>query len=183
MAIHEVAVGMPVTRHPPRRSGRALLTHPAPALSLGVEALLRVRMNDPGPRQPVISNSPVALPVQPFPLTPATQGAIPTLSDLVAKSRDGLAVQRHPIIVDVPLDDPLEPRTSARHGVVQSSPEFCADSLELGYSPFPHRFPPDREPAQRVVAAQVRESEEVEALRPALTHRLRVPDRIATEAQ
>src|SRR5690606_31710522 len=30
---NSVAVGMPVTRHPPHRSGRALLTHPAPASS------------------------------------------------------------------------------------------------------------------------------------------------------
>jgi hypothetical protein len=35
-----VAVGMPITRHPPHRSGHALLAHPAPTWGFGVEALI-----------------------------------------------------------------------------------------------------------------------------------------------
>ena len=41
----KVAIGMPVTRHPSRRSQRALLTHWAPASGTSVEALIRVWMS------------------------------------------------------------------------------------------------------------------------------------------
>lgn len=63
-----VAVGMPVTRHPPRRSGRALLTHPAPTSSSGVEAFLRVRMNNARRWQPVARDAHETSPIQPLPL-------------------------------------------------------------------------------------------------------------------
>ena len=42
----EVAKGMPVTRHPSHRSRRALLMHRALALSFGVKANCRIRMDD-----------------------------------------------------------------------------------------------------------------------------------------
>ena len=46
LVLSEVAIGMPVTRHPSHRSRRALLTHRAPALSIGVKANCRIRMDD-----------------------------------------------------------------------------------------------------------------------------------------
>ena len=36
-----VAVGMPISRHPPHRSGQALLTHPAPTLSIWRQSVCR----------------------------------------------------------------------------------------------------------------------------------------------
>lgn len=39
-----VAVGIAVTGYPPRRSGHALLTHPAPTSGSGVEALHGIRV-------------------------------------------------------------------------------------------------------------------------------------------
>ncbi|MFH4479562.1 SgrR family transcriptional regulator, partial [Vibrio alginolyticus] len=44
-ALYRVAVGMAVTCHPPHRSGRALLTHPAPTSSHTVKSLIRVWMH------------------------------------------------------------------------------------------------------------------------------------------
>ena len=42
-----VAVGMPVTRHPPHRSVLALLTHTVPTSDMvGVEADIRIRVQD-----------------------------------------------------------------------------------------------------------------------------------------
>ena len=43
-----VAVGMPVARHPPHRSRRALLTHRAPTSGNDVHAQVGVRMHDAG---------------------------------------------------------------------------------------------------------------------------------------
>jgi hypothetical protein len=48
------AVGMPVARHPPHRSQRAVLPHWAPALSHHAKTLLRIRMIDTGDREPLI---------------------------------------------------------------------------------------------------------------------------------
>ncbi len=49
---HGVAVGMAVTRHPPHRFGRALLTHPAPTSSPTVKSLIWVRMHYSWARDP-----------------------------------------------------------------------------------------------------------------------------------
>ena len=43
---------MTVTRHPPHRSQRALLTHWAPASGGNVQTQVRIRMTDPGRRYP-----------------------------------------------------------------------------------------------------------------------------------
>ena len=44
----KVAVGMPVTRHPPHRSRRAALPHRAPASGRDAQALRGIRMHDVG---------------------------------------------------------------------------------------------------------------------------------------
>jgi hypothetical protein len=46
----EFTVGMPVTRHPPYRSQRALLMHWAPALSSDAHAFIGIGMTDKGNR-------------------------------------------------------------------------------------------------------------------------------------
>ena len=43
--VRAVTVGMAVTRHPPHRSGRALLTHPAPTSSRTVKSHIWIRMH------------------------------------------------------------------------------------------------------------------------------------------
>lgn len=50
-----VAVGIAVAGYPPRRSGRALLTHPAPTSGSGVEALHRIRVRYSGGRDPAFT--------------------------------------------------------------------------------------------------------------------------------
>ena len=42
----KIAVGMPITRHPPHRSQRALLMHWAPASSIDAHALQWIRVTD-----------------------------------------------------------------------------------------------------------------------------------------
>jgi hypothetical protein len=49
-SIRWVAVGIPVTRHPPHRSRRAELPHRALASGSNAQALCRVRMQDAGLR-------------------------------------------------------------------------------------------------------------------------------------
>ena len=47
-ALLQVAVGMPVTRHPPHRSRRAALPHRAPALGRNAQTLRGIRMHNVG---------------------------------------------------------------------------------------------------------------------------------------
>jgi uncharacterized protein DUF3500 len=46
--VRTVAVGMPVTQHPPHRSRRAALPHRAPALGRNAQALRGIRMHNLG---------------------------------------------------------------------------------------------------------------------------------------
>src|ERR1043166_8217375 len=49
----KVAVGMPVTQHPPHRSRRAVLPHRALASGRNAQALRRIRMHNVGFRKPL----------------------------------------------------------------------------------------------------------------------------------
>ncbi|MDW3637726.1 multidrug effflux MFS transporter [Vibrio sp. 1291-1] len=69
-----VAVGMAVTCHPPHRSGRALLTHPAPTSSHTVKSLIRVWMHYSWGRDPQCQIMTESLPRHPFALASPFQG-------------------------------------------------------------------------------------------------------------
>jgi len=51
---HSVTVGMPVTRHPPYRSRRALLTHRAPTSGADVQLKIGIWMHRTGFGQPSV---------------------------------------------------------------------------------------------------------------------------------
>ena len=52
-----VAVGMPVTRHPPHRYQRAALPHWAPGSGLYAYALIRIRLHNPRFRAPFLGDT------------------------------------------------------------------------------------------------------------------------------
>jgi hypothetical protein len=58
-----VTVGMPVARHPPYRSRRALLTHRAPTLGTDVQLKIGVRMHHTDFGQPPFDQTIHAVPV------------------------------------------------------------------------------------------------------------------------
>jgi len=64
-----VAVGMPVTRHPPHRSRRAALPHRAPASGRDAQALRRIRMQNVGFWKPLGGESIHPLPGHAMALT------------------------------------------------------------------------------------------------------------------
>lgn len=72
--LEPVAVGMAVTCHPPHRSGRALLTHPAPTSSHTVKSLIRVWMHYSWGRDPQCQIMTESLPRHPFALASPFQG-------------------------------------------------------------------------------------------------------------
>jgi hypothetical protein len=70
---------MPVTRHPPHRSVRALLTYTAPTLDGGVKPLLWVPMQNVWGRQPSLHQLFPAFPRQPSLLTATLQLMAPAM--------------------------------------------------------------------------------------------------------
>src|SRR6516162_267006 len=71
-----VGVGIAMARDPLRRSGQALLTHPAPTLGDNAQALERIGMTNANRGEPALDVSPQAAPRQRF-LTPASQSSPP----------------------------------------------------------------------------------------------------------
>jgi len=79
-----VAVGTPVTRRPPHRSGRALLMHPAPTSGVWrEEADVWIWVQDSGLREPVVSNSRETFPRHSVPLASSPQGVDPGTCNLL----------------------------------------------------------------------------------------------------
>ena len=75
--VQQVAVGMPVTRHPPHRSRRAARPHRAPALGRDAQALRRIRMHNVGFGKPLGSESIHPLPGHTMALTAPSYGVTP----------------------------------------------------------------------------------------------------------
>ena len=100
---------MPVARHPPHRSQRALLTHWAPTSSGDVEAFRRPGVTDTVWRKPPTNKGPEALPRKPVNLTPAAQGAHPVPGDLFPEEIEGPTVRGHGMIGKVPLHNLTKP--------------------------------------------------------------------------
>jgi hypothetical protein len=97
-----VGVGMTITDHPLHRSGRALLTHPAPALGDDAKSPQGIRVMDSRRCRPSVDQSVHPLPRKPRPLAPASQRSKPMTCYLKTKRRQRLRVRRH-TIVPVPL--------------------------------------------------------------------------------
>jgi len=72
-----VTVGMPVTRHPPYRSRRALLTHRAPTSGSDVQLQIGVWMHDTDFWEPSFDQAIHSIPVQLRTLTATTEHFVP----------------------------------------------------------------------------------------------------------
>ncbi len=80
---------MAIAGHPLHRSGRALLTHPAPASGDDAKASRRIRVMQLGPGQPTIKAA-HALPRKPRLLAATPQRAVPVATHMVTKrTNDG----------------------------------------------------------------------------------------------
>ena len=85
LAPRAVAVGTAITRRPPHRSRRALLTHRAPTLDGDEEPLLWPRMQDAWERQVPVSDRLHSRPRKSTPLASTHQGAMPTFDHMMAE--------------------------------------------------------------------------------------------------
>src|SRR5262249_14654145 len=93
-----VAVGMPVTRHPPHRSRRAALPHRALTSGRDAQALRGIRMQDLGFGEPSLCACVHARPCHPVALTTSAQRLTPITHDGVAAYRAQAPLARHSIV-------------------------------------------------------------------------------------
>ena len=160
---------MPVTQHPLHRSVRAELPHTAPALGRNDQTLVRVRVADMRDRKPVHYQAMHSTPGQVMGLTAAAQGAMPQPPHLEAERAQPRAVARHAEVPAMPGHHSPQVLALLGNGSVHAPSEFDLDGLEFGSQAFGTREPRDHELALAGLPATVREAQEVEGLRLALS--------------
>ena len=149
----QVAVGMPVTRHPPHRSVRAGLPHTAPALS-NSESYLREIMACSEVREISIYDGPKSLPVHGCSfLTSSSQAPVPRFRHKASETSQSLDVSRYSIVLPVALHDTFQPVSCLFYAGMHS--------LSQGFFGFPYclaltfafRLPFQKEASFPVLAA------------------------------
>src|SRR4029434_1065598 len=126
-----VAVGMPVTRHPPHRSRRAALPHRAPASGRDAQALRGIRMKDMGFGQPVLGEGIHARPCHPVALTASAQRLTAITHDGVAGFYEQAPIARHGIVAIVPQQHAFQPGPLLRDAPVHAPPQRLFHGLQF----------------------------------------------------
>src|SRR6266508_1083419 len=160
-----VGVGMTITNRPLHRSGRALLTHPAPALGDDAKSSHGIRVMNSRRWQPMFSQTLHLLPRQVGFLTSTPQRPTPVTDHVKAKRRQRVQVRRHTIVPIVSRDYRPKPLAHFSHSMVHSFAQFRFDLLQLRSFPLTHRPPIDREHSAALLATDVREAQKVECFR------------------
>jgi hypothetical protein len=156
---------MTITNHPLHRSGRALLTHPAPALGNDAKSPERIRVMQRGRWQPAVNQTVHLLPGQPPRLTATPQRPVPVTGNMKAKRRQRVRVRRHTVVPIVSLDHRPKPLAHFGYPVMHSFAKFRFDFLQLSAFPLAHRAPQHREhPVASLLTTDVGEAKKVEWL-------------------
>src|SRR5260370_18225310 len=156
---------MTITNPPLHRSGRALLTHPAPASGDDAKSPERIRVMEGGGWQPAVNQTVHLLPGQPPRLTATPQRPVPVAGNMKAKRSQRVRVRRHPVIPVVSRNHRPKPLTDFGHSMMHSFAQFRFDFLQLSAFPLAHRPPQHREhPVASLLATDVVEAKKVECL-------------------
>src|SRR6266516_5199567 len=156
---------MNITNHPLHRSGRALLTHPAPALGDDAKSSQRIRVMKRRRWQPAVNQTAHPLPSQPRFLAASPKRMKPVTTDVVAKRIQRLQVRRHTVITVMSCDHRPQPLAHFRHRLMHPFTKFQFDCLQLSAFPPGYRATIDREHSASLLATDVREAQKVECLR------------------
>src|SRR5213083_1639907 len=157
---------MTITNHPLHRSGRALLTHPAPALGDDAKSPQWIWVMDPRRWQPAVNQSVHPFPREPLFLAPSPKRSVPVTRYLKTKRLQRLQVHRNTIIPIVSLNNRPKPLSYLGHRPMHSSPQFLSDFPKLCSFPLAYRLPDHRKhPVASLLATDVREAKKIECLR------------------
>ena len=124
---------MTITNHPLHRSGRALLTHPAPALGDDAKSPERIRVMQPGRWQPSVGQRNHLLPGQTTRLAATPQRPVPIAHHLKTKRRQRALIRRHPEVPVVTFNQRPKPLTDFGHSMMHSFTQFAMRPQRAGW--------------------------------------------------
>jgi hypothetical protein len=154
-----------IAHSPLHGSGRAGVSHPAPASGDDAKTARRRGMTHACGKQPLVGEPTHPGPEDTAILATARQGAVPEPADLEPEEEQREAVHGHAVISDMPCNDRPQPRALLRDGIVHASSEFGFDLAQLGLQPFADGLSQHREaPVAPSLRADVREAKTIERL-------------------
>src|SRR5215510_6577603 len=106
----------------------------------GVEAHVRMRVQDPGTRNPAIDQRPEPVPSHPGPLTPSPERAVPPPDDLSPEAVETIHVAGHCVVVEVALHDGPQPPPDIDDGRMPASSKLLLQLRELCGEAFADRL-------------------------------------------
>jgi hypothetical protein len=175
---------MTISDHPLHGSGRAVFPHPALASGDDAKSPQGIGVADTCRGQPSFDEPPHPLPENAAVLTTARQRTMPEPADLETEEVERRSVAGYAVVTDVPTNDRAQPLSLLRDGVVHASLELGFHRAQLRLQALANRLPQDREiPVASLLCANVREAEEAEGFRFALTASLAVFGRERSEFQ
>src|SRR6266849_4889920 len=172
-----------IAHNPLHGSQRAGLPHWALASGDNAKSPQGIGMSNARGRQPAPSEPPHPLPGDASGLATPPQRATPEPPNLKTERDQRRAVHRHPVVLQMPVDDRAQPSAHLRDGSMQTSPQLGFHLAQLRLQPLPDRLPHHREPSVPLLPADVREAEDVERLRLPLAGASPVFGRIGPEFQ
>src|SRR4030095_13722103 len=137
----KVGVGMTITNHPLHRSGRALLTHPAPASGDDAKSPQGIRVMGSRRWQPSVDQAVHPFPCNPGLLAPPPQRPKPEPCYMKTERRQRPLIRRHTIVPIVSFNHSLQPLAYLRHRLVHSSSQSPFVFLLLCSIPLVNRPP------------------------------------------
>ena len=160
---------MSVTQHPLHRSVRAGLPHTAPASGRDDQTLVRVGVADGGCGQPMRNQAMHSTPWQVMGLAAAAQGAMPQPPNLDAEYAQPRPVVGHAEVTAMAGHHRAQVLALLFDGSVHAPPELQLDRLQFGSQAFGTSQPQYHELSLPGFPAAMREAQEVEGLRLALS--------------
>ena len=161
---------MAIADHPLHRSGLALLTHPALALSDNAHAVKWIRVMDSCSRKPFVEQDAHLLPGLLTPTSASAERLIPEATKAMPKTKQRAPVAGYTIILVVAQDHGSEPFSLFLDRQVHPSSKFTPQIVQFPGHPLAYREARDRKhPIPVFAPTYVGESQKVERFRFTLT--------------
>jgi hypothetical protein len=124
----------------------------------GGEASVRKGIERTRLREPSLSQYKEARPVDPVFVAPATNGTPPKSKHPIAEHAQTLEVSRYRVVVEIALDDRLEPLSGLGHGIVHALAKLLLHLSQLDSHALADGRAPHCESPQSILPADVREA-------------------------
>jgi len=173
-----------IAHNPLHGSGRADFPHPALTSGNDAHTAQGIWMKHAHRRQPAIDQAPHSVPSDTTVLAAARQRPMPKPAYLLTEQIQRCAVHGHSVIAEVPTYDQTQPLACVLDGSVHAPSQLGLHLAQLRLQPFTNRLPQHRVvTVAPLLAADMREAEEIERLRFPFAAPLPVLDRIRSKLQ